>query len=104
MAESETETKQKQAFTARVRQARVQLGWKQWEMAHALGMAQDKYKQYEGRSIMPVFLLDRFCLVARVDMVWLVTGRGKPMPAPQPEPIAAPAPKTVRKARTTRAA
>lgn len=87
MAESETEAQYKQAFTRRIAEARVALGWKQWQMAEALGMPQDKYKQYEGRSLLPHHLIRRFCLIARVNMEWLITGQGKMKLAPLPEVV-----------------
>lgn len=96
MAEPETETQYKQRFMQRVAEARIARGLKQWQLAEALGMAQDKYKQYEGRSLLPHHLIGRFCIVTRVDPVWLVTGRGqKPLKLLQtadaePEPIAKP--------------
>lgn len=77
MAEQETESQFKQEFTRRVKAARAALGWKQWQMAEALGMPQDKYKQYEGRSLLPHHLIGRFCLLTRIDPDWLLTGRGQ---------------------------
>ncbi len=77
MADSETEAQFKQEFIGRVKAARAALGWKQWQMAEALDMTQDRYKQYEGRSLLPHHLIGRFCLVARVEPEWLLTGRGK---------------------------
>lgn len=77
MAENETEAQYKQQFMQRVKEARVALGWKQWEMAEALGMPQDKYKTYEVRTYLPHHLIGRFCLITRVDPEWLVTGRGE---------------------------
>lgn len=96
MAESETEALFKQEFTRRVKAARAALGWKQWQMAEALDMPQDKYKQYEGRTLLPHHLIGRFCLVARINPEWLLTGRGqKPLQAlklapAEPEQIAKP--------------
>ena len=92
MADAETESEYKQRFTGRIAAARVALGWKQWQMAEALGMPQDKYKQYEGRSLLPHHLIRRFCLIARVDMEWLLTGQGKMtlQPLPEIEPDIAP--------------
>jgi hypothetical protein len=92
MADSETEAEFKQAFTARIAAARRALGWKQWQMAQALDMPQDKYKQYEGRSLLPHHLMGRFCLIARIDPEWLLTGRGKMalQPLPEIEPDIAP--------------
>lgn len=78
MAESETEAQYKQAFIARVKACRVAKGWKQWQMAEALGgMPQDKYKQYESRSYLPPHLIERFSLICGVNPGWLVTGRGE---------------------------
>lgn len=105
MAESETEAEYKQEFMDRIRKARIARGLKQWEIAEALGMPQDKYKQYESRSLLPHYLLGRFCVICRVDEKWLVTGRGKMAvrasepAAPEPERIAKP-----RRTRTKRAA
>lgn len=83
MAESETEAQFKQLFTERVRSARVAKGLKQWQLAELLGIPQDKYKQYEGRSYLPPHLLNRFCLICSVDPNWLWTGKGqKPLKPP----------------------
>lgn len=106
MADSETERQFKQEFTGRVKSARVALGWKQWQMADALDMPQDKYKQYEGRSLLPHHLIGRFCLIAHIAPEWLVTGHGKkPLKAiaavPSEEPAA---PAKPRRARAKRAA
>ena len=90
MADSDEEVQFKQEFMQRIAQARIARGWKQWQAAEAMGIPQDKYKQYEGRSLMPHYLIGRFCLVTRVDPVWLMTGRGeKPM---QPPKVVADAP------------
>lgn len=101
MADSETETQFKQRFTKRIKEARIALGWKQWQMAEALGMPQDKYKQYEGRSLLPHHLIGRFCLVSHVDPEWLVTGHGqKPL---QPLKLATSEPAAPAKPKRTRA-
>lgn len=97
MADSETEAEYKQGFVSRVATARNALGWKQWQMAEALDVPQDKYKQYEGRSLMPHRLIQRFCLIAHVDMEWLLTGRGKKLPKPLRVVESEPASKPVRK-------
>jgi ribosome-binding protein aMBF1 (putative translation factor) len=92
MAENESEAQFKQAFTDRVKTARIATGMKQWQIAELLQIPQDKYKQYEGRSYLPHHLIGRFCIVCRVDPVWLVTGKGqKPLRPPhvvesEPEP------------------
>jgi len=98
MAESETEAQYKQAFIDRVKAARIATGMKQWQLAESLGMPQDKYKQYEGRSLLPHHLIGRFCLVTRIEPEWLLTGRGqkpiKPLHVTESEP--APVAKTKR--------
>ena len=104
MADSETEAQYKQGFTHRVKTARAGLGWKQWQMAEALDLPQDRYKQYEGRTLMPHHLIGRFCLITHVDPAWLMTGRGeKPLKALQlaasePAPSAKPKPRRARRA------
>ena len=83
MAESETEAQFKQLFTDRVRTARVATGLKQWQVAELLGIPQDKYKQYEGRSLLPHALVGRFCTICRINPEWLFTGIGqKPLRPP----------------------
>ena len=77
MAEPETELEYKQRFILRVTKSRTASGMKQWQIAEAMGIPQDKYKQYETRSLMPHHLIGRFCIICRVDPEWLVTGRGK---------------------------
>lgn len=77
MAENDAELEYKQAFTARVKESRINAGLKQWQIAEALGLVQDRYKQYEGRSLLPHHLVGRFCVVCRVDPEWLMTGHGK---------------------------
>lgn len=102
MSESDLDIQYKQEFTERVAAARIARNLKQWQAAEALGIPQDKYKQYEGRSLMPHRLIGRFCIVTRVDPVWLLTGRGqkplKPLElaATEEPPVAARKPKRAR--------
>jgi hypothetical protein len=51
MAEPETELEYKQRFILRVTESRTASGMKQWQIAEAMGIPQDKYKQY-GRLIL----------------------------------------------------
>lgn len=93
----------------RVAEARISRGYKQWQIAELLGMPQDKYKQYEKRSLLPHHLIGRFCLICRVDPEWLVTGHGKkPIQALKiaaSEEEAAPSPKAKpKKSKANRAA
>ena len=80
MAEPEAELEYKQQFILRVTKSRTASGMKQWQIAEAMGIPQDKYKQYETRSLMPHHLIGRFCAICRVDPEWLVTGRGRKPP------------------------
>ena len=63
-------------FLRRVREARNAVGYTQIEISDLLGIPQDKYKQYETRSMMPHELIPRFCLATRISTEWLLTGRG----------------------------
>ncbi len=79
MPGTETETQYKQAFIERVRQARAESRMTQQEVADALQQPQDHYKHWEqlgpkGR-LMPHHLIPAFCIVCRVDLHWLLTGR-----------------------------
>lgn len=82
MAKSDLEIEYKQAFIERVKAARIAAGMKQWQIAEALGIPQPLYKHYETRSLLPHHLIGRFCIVARADPEWLVTGRGPKLPKP----------------------
>lgn len=104
MADSETEAEFKQGFMNRTREARIARALKQWEIADALGMPQDKYKQYETRSLLPHHLIGRFCIICRIDPEWLVTGRGKMVPKEPAEAPGEPARALARKSRSKRAA
>jgi DNA-binding transcriptional regulator YiaG len=104
MADTETETQYKQTFISRVKSARIATGMKQWQIAESLGMPQDKYKQYESRSLLPHHLIGRFCIITRIEPDWLLTGRGqkpiKPLHvAEQEEPAPVRKPKRARSSR-----
>lgn len=82
MASFDKEAEYKQQFIERVREARIATGMKQWQAAEGLGIPQDHYKHYEvlkggkGR-LMPHHLIAQFCVICRVNLEWLVTGKGK---------------------------
>jgi DNA-binding XRE family transcriptional regulator len=67
----------KQQFIARVKLARAARGLNQREMAEVLQMAQDTYKQYETRTMLPHHLIPRFCTICAIDTNWLFTGHGR---------------------------
>jgi hypothetical protein len=101
MAETDAEAQYKIELRARVKESRVAAKLKQWQIAEALGMTQDKYKQYETRSLLPHHLIGRFCVICHINPEWLITGHGQkaiqPLKAvasePQPEVRAKPAKK-----------
>ena len=69
-----TSKEHKEAFTQRVKDARVAAGYTQLEMANLLGIDRDKYKQYESRSYLPDSDRLKFCTIAKVSYQWLSTG------------------------------
>ena len=103
MAESEAEAIYKREFRGRVKESRVASALKQWEIAEALGMTQDKYKQYETRSLLPHHLIGRFCVICHINPEWLITGRGtkaiQPLKTVAKEPEQEPKLKPARKRR-----
>lgn len=65
----------KEAFTGQVRAARAATGRTQQQMADALGIPQDRYKQYEGRTLMPHELIPLFCNICQIDVAFLFSRR-----------------------------
>ena len=69
------------AFVARVRQARTDAGYTQRAVAMLLGVDASTYNNYErGRgkeppTLMPMHLIERFCVLCQVPIDWLVTGK-----------------------------
>lgn len=74
-------------FIKRVKAARAaRPGLTQAAMAKLLDTTQDHYKQFEGRSLLPHAMVEKFCIACGVDIEWLVTGTGKgPAIAPKPQ-------------------
>lgn len=70
-----TPTEYREAFVARVKSARVALGMSQQQMADALGIPQDHYKHFEGRSVMPTHLVAKFCEITGMDPWYMLTGQ-----------------------------
>ena len=60
---------------ARTRALRDQLGWTADQMATALGIPAERYRKYEYRSPLPAYLMERFCLITRVDIEYFLTGK-----------------------------
>lgn len=75
MADQNDEFLFNNGYCARLKAARDQRGWTAEQMATALGIPPDRYRKYEFRSPMPVYLIERFCIIAGIDIVFLVTGK-----------------------------
>jgi transcriptional regulator with XRE-family HTH domain len=78
---STTPRKYRDAFVVRVRQARTDAGYTQRAVAMLLGVDASTYNNYErGRgkeppTLMPMHLIERFCVLCQVPIDWLVTGK-----------------------------
>lgn len=77
MADRMSDTEEKLAFIRRTRLAREARFDRQKPMYKLLGIDQGLYKQYETRTPLPHRFIPRFCLIAGVDLEWLLTGEGK---------------------------
>jgi len=62
-------------YCKRVRALREARGYSQEQMADTLGIPPDRYRKYEGRSPLPVYLVPRFALIVGRDVEYVVTGR-----------------------------
>lgn len=67
----------KDEMLARTKTAREAAGLSQQKLADKLFLKQDTYKQYETRSLLPHYLITRFCEETKIDEAWLLSGRGK---------------------------
>jgi len=78
---STTPRKYRDAFVARVRQARTDAGYTQRAVAMLLDVDASTYNNYErGRgkgppTLMPLHLIEPFCVLCQVPIDWLVTGK-----------------------------
>jgi len=75
MSDANDELLFNQAYCARLRDLRNQRGWTAEQMATALGVPSDRYRKYEVRSPMPVYLIERFALIVGQDVHYVVTGK-----------------------------
>lgn len=74
MSEWITEADFNEAFVERVRALRDGKGWSAKTMAKALGIPAERYRKYENRSMMPLYLLERFAIITGCDLEYLLTG------------------------------
>ncbi len=63
------------ALCARVRALRIERGWTQEQMATALGLPYDRYRKYEYRSPLPMYLAEQFAGIVGRDVEFVVTGK-----------------------------
>ena len=69
------ETEQIRAYMERIAELRKSKDMTQAEMARELGISLDRYKKYEIRSPLPVYLIERFAKVVGQSVHYIVTGR-----------------------------
>jgi DNA-binding XRE family transcriptional regulator len=65
-------------FLERIARLRIERGWTQEQMATAIGVPHERYKKYETRSPMPIYLLPRFAMQVDRSVEYLVTGKASP--------------------------
>ncbi len=75
-----------QALLARTKALREGLGWDQADMAKALGVSPANYQKYETRTPLPHYLIERFALVVRRDIAYVLTGNTRRNVAPAEPP------------------
>jgi len=78
MATSNAELAFNQELCARVQELRAAKGWKQEQMAVALGVPVERYRKYERRSPLPSYLMERFALITDCSVEYLLTGKSTP--------------------------
>ena len=76
-----SETTFAENFRRRTKELRMNRGFTQQEVAQFLGIEYEAYKKYENRSILPQFLMARFCKLVGCELVDLFR---PPMLPPQP--------------------
>ena len=63
------------ALCARIRALREARNWTQDQMATALGLPYDRYRKYEYRSPLPMYLVEQFAEIVGRDVEYILTGR-----------------------------
>lgn len=69
-------------FRRRTKELRMNRGFTQKDVADFLGIDLEAYKKYENRSILPAFLMPRFCKLVGCELIDLFR---PPMYPPAPE-------------------
>lgn len=75
MANNPTEREYYEGFAARLKAARLALGYTQAQMATALGLEYENFKKYELRGRYPLHGLERLALVTQRPVEFWVTGK-----------------------------
>ncbi|MDX3926771.1 MAG: helix-turn-helix transcriptional regulator [Shinella sp.] len=63
------------AYCERVKRFRGETNMSAEEMANLLGIPPDRYRKYENRSPMPVYLIPNFCRIVGCDLEHLILGK-----------------------------
>lgn len=68
----------------RVNELRIERGFTQESMAAALGVPYERYKKYETRTPIPMYLIEHFAQLVGRDVQYIVTGISSVRRAPAP--------------------
>lgn len=77
MLDADSEAAFNAALCARVRQVREERAWTQEKMADLLNIPVERYRKYEKRSPIPMYLVPRLSALTDTEVEWLVTGKGR---------------------------
>ncbi len=64
-------------YCERVKRFRGETNMSAEEMANLLGIPPDRYRKYESRSPMPVYLIPDFCRIVGCDLEHLILGKAR---------------------------
>jgi transcriptional regulator with XRE-family HTH domain len=64
-------------YCERVKRFRGETNMSAEEMARLLGIPPDRYRKYETRSPMPVYLIPNFCRIVGCDLEHLILGKAR---------------------------
>ena len=69
-----TEREYRKALAARMKAARLSLGYTQREMGLALKISEEAYRKHEVRGSLPPYLFQSFADFTGIDVIYLLTG------------------------------
>jgi transcriptional regulator with XRE-family HTH domain len=64
-------------YCDRVKRFRGETNMSAEDMANLLGIPADRYRKYESRSPMPLYLVEKFCLIVGCDLEHLILGKAR---------------------------